>query len=74
MNEKLLQGIREKNLLKCGADFESFIDGLEGAMMLLAEMAKCPEIKQIIRGEYEMKKRIIAPAVITACLALCAAV
>ena len=46
--QNLLQDIEEKKLLNCDADFESFIDGLEGAMMLLAEMAKYPEIKQII--------------------------
>lgn len=46
--QNLLQDIEEKKLLNCDADFESFIDGLEGAMMLLAEMAKYPEIKQIM--------------------------
>ena len=46
--KNLLQVIEKKNLLKCDADFESFIDGLEGAMMLLAEMAIDQEIKQII--------------------------
>ena len=46
--QNLLQDIEERKLLNCDADFESFIDGLEGAMMLLAEMAKYPEIKQII--------------------------
>ena len=33
--QNLLQDIEEKKLLNCDADFESFIDGLEGAMMLL---------------------------------------
>ena len=30
--QNLLQDIEEKKLLNCDADFESFIDGLEGAM------------------------------------------
>lgn len=57
--QNLLQDIEEKKLLNCDADFESFIDGLEGAMMLLAEMAKYPEIKQIIEeNQKEYRQRV----------------
>ena len=59
--QNLLQDIEEKKLLNCDADFESFIDGLEGAMMLLAEMAKYPEIKQIIEENMKRKRESSLP-------------
>ena len=59
--QNLLQDIEEKKLLNCDADFESFIDGLEGALMLLAEMAKYPEIKQIIEENMKRKRESSLP-------------